>query len=54
MGMDQLIGLRVCILTPTYVEEFLKNNYMHKYQCTETSYNKICKTLTVINLKMSY
>ena len=26
---------------PTDVEEFLKNNYMYKYQCTETSYDKI-------------
>ena len=36
---------------PTDAEEFLKNNYMYKYQCTETSYDKICKTLNSDKLK---
>ena len=36
---------------PTDVEEFLKNNYMYKYQLTETSYDKICETLNSDKLK---
>ena len=35
----------------TKVEEFLKNNYMYKYQCTETFYDKICETLNSDKLK---